>query len=190
MKTVLFIPGFRDNLHDRDYSAVLKIFELKGYRTKFVPITWHRTDLTDWLKEFNKTYKNFDSKDVVIAGFSFGAITAFAAAAERNPAELWLCSTSPYFEGDNPIQSDLQFIGKKRAEVFDNTDFPKLAKQIKCPTKILYGELEGEGIKHRAIQADKLIPNSTLIEIQRTRHEIAAKNYLKTFAENISSSTT
>jgi pimeloyl-ACP methyl ester carboxylesterase len=183
MKTLLFLPGFYDTLKSHDYPAVLKAFESKGYKTEFVPINWRRTTLTHWLKEFNKTYVKYDPSQTVLAGFSFGAVTAFAAAAECNPAELWLCSLSPYFEQDNPKKSDLKFIGKRRAEVFDNIDFPRLAGQIKCRTNILCGQLETDGLKYRARRTHKLIKNSRLIKVPGTKHDITAKAYIESIAQ-------
>lgn len=178
MKTLLFIPGFYEGLHDSDYPSVLETFESRGYKTKFVPINWQRTTLTHWLDEFNSAYEKHDPGDTAVAGFSFGAVTAFVAAAKRNPAELWLCSLSPIFDGDNPKPQWLKEIGKRRVEAFANTDFQVLAKKIKCPTRILYGTNEFEETKQRAHIAHSLLTNSRLIEVPDTGHDVTAKNYL------------
>ncbi len=179
MKTVLFIPGFYETLKDRDYTGVLNAFASKGYSTKFVPLKWKRTDLTHWLKEFNATYQNYEPNNTILAGFSFGAVTALVAAAERNPAELWLCSLSPYFAGDNPKKSWVKGIGKRRAQAFSNTNFTAIAKQINCPTKILYGALEGAEIEHRAVESHELIKSSVVIKVPDTKHDVAALEYIK-----------
>lgn len=179
MKTVLFIPGFGEGLESRDYRSVLQAFESKNYQAVFVPIKWERTDLGHWLKEFNKTYREYDPSQTILAGFSFGAVTAFAAAAERQPAELWLCSLSPYFDSDNPKKSWLTFIGKRRAQAFAALDFPALTGKISCPTKVMYGALEVEEVKHRARKAHALIKNSQLIEVPGAKHDIAASAYIE-----------
>jgi pimeloyl-ACP methyl ester carboxylesterase len=183
MKTALFIPGFYETLHDRDYPGVLKAFEKRGHKAEFVPLNWRRTNLRHWLDEFNEVYGRYKPEDTVLAGFSFGAVTAFAAAAKRNPSELWLCSLSPYFEGDNPKPQGLKAIGKRRVQAFANTDFPNLAKQIKCPTKVLYGALESDGIKHRAHEAHRLI-RAQIIEVPDTAHDVASRQYIDAIAKS------
>lgn len=183
MKTLLFIPGFYETLEDRDYAAVLKAFEAKGYKVRFVPLKWRRTTINHWLKEFNETFRGYNPRETILAGFSFGAVTAFLAASERNPAELWLCSLSPYFASDNPKKSGLKYIGKNRAKTFASIDFPKLAEQIHCPTVIMYGELESENLRQRAIKASKHIEHCRLIEVPETKHDIAAKKYIQAIME-------
>ena len=56
MKTVLFVPGFRENLKTRDYKSTIKAIEEKGYGVKFVPINWQKTVISDWVKVEAKKY--------------------------------------------------------------------------------------------------------------------------------------
>jgi len=47
-----------------------------------------------------KIYQNFDNKNSLIIGFSFGAMVAFIASQKIRPKKLILCSLSPYFNED------------------------------------------------------------------------------------------
>ena len=188
MKTVLFIPGFQESLDSRDYTAVLKAIEVKGYGVKFVSISWSRTTIADWVKEFGKTYKDYDTSQTVLAGFSYGAMTAFVAAAECLPAELWLFSLSPYFAEDIPKLKTwwLSEIGKRRTEEFRKLSIQQLASTISCPTHIFYGEKEGWPIvKDRAVETHGLIPLSTLTEVLGAGHDVADSNYIAAITEII-----
>ena len=100
MKTVLFVPGYPENLESRDYVSTISSIETAGYVVKFVPIEWARTTIDDWVAELEAEYSKHDPRDTVLAGFSFGAMTAFVAASKRNPSELWLFSLSGYFDED------------------------------------------------------------------------------------------
>ena len=188
MKTVLFIPGFQESLDSRNYTALLKAIEAKGYVVKFVPISWSRTTIADWVKEFGKIYKDHDPSQTVLAGFSYGAMTAFVAAAECLPAELWLFSLSPYFAEDMPKLKKwwLSEIGKRRTEEFRKLSIRQLASTISCPTHILYGEKEGWSIiKDRAIEAHGLISRSTLTEVPGAGHDVADLEYIDSITEII-----
>lgn len=102
MKTVLLLPGFRESIDYRDYKSVIKAIETKGYKVRFIPINWNKTLLRDWTRELEAVYSTLDAKTTILAGFSYGSMTAFMAATKRNPSELWLFSFSPYFSDDMP----------------------------------------------------------------------------------------
>jgi predicted alpha/beta hydrolase family esterase len=143
MKTVLFVPGYQEDLTTRDYGSVVKAIEGRGYAVKFVPIQWKRTTIVDWEAELNEAYGRYDPKDTILAGFSFGSMTALVAASHRNPAELWLSSLSPYFsdnlESKNMKQVWLNEFGKHRVTAFAELDFAKLSSEIHCPIKLFGG---------------------------------------------------
>jgi pimeloyl-ACP methyl ester carboxylesterase len=190
MKTVLFIPGYYENINDRDYKAVLKSFESKCYLTRFVPINWVRTTIDDWIKEFESIYMKYDSKNTILAGFSYGAMIAFCAASRRNPKELWLFSLSPYFSEDLPLQkkSHLKFIGHRRVSAFSRLIFYKLVKTIKCKTLLFVGENEKSkfpDLFNRANETNKLILGSDLVIVENTGHDVSGNNYIRRILENI-----
>ena len=118
MKTVLFVLGFPDDINALNYRAMMRAIEMKGYKVKFVPIRWKRTAVDDWVRELEQVYAKCDPADTVLAGFSFGAVTALVAAAHRVPAQLWLFSLSAVFADDRaltkPDKDTLRIVGIRR----------------------------------------------------------------------------
>jgi pimeloyl-ACP methyl ester carboxylesterase len=183
MKTVLFVPGYKESLKSRHYDALLQAIKKRGYIVKFIPINWTRTVIDDWANELKQEYIKHDPAKTILAGFSFGAMTAFVAAAECNPSELWLCSLSPYFAEDlNRLsKSWLTFVGKRRVQAFSTLRFSKKAKLIRCRTFIFVGDLEA--IKYpllltRAKLAHKAIRQSKLIDVPDCGHDVTHPKYI------------
>lgn len=190
MKTVLFIPGFPETITSRDYARAIKAIEGKGYKVEFIQLNWPRKTITDWVAELDAAYSRYNPAETILAGFSYGAITAFVAATHRTPAALWLFSLSPYFAADLPQikQWWLKEIGKRRVATFKQLDFPLLAAKINCPTLIFYGEKEGTAwpwVKARAEEAHKLIKHSKLIEVPGADHDVADPRYVEAIRQAI-----
>ena len=190
MKTVLFVPGFREDLNSRDYKSVLSAIEDKGYKVQFVSINWSRTTIDDWTKELDKVYSNYDATDIILAGFSFGAMTAFMTATSKNPSELWLFSFSPYFSDDMPDmkKSWLSYIGLRRADLFRKLNFNTLAKSIRCKTTILVGKVEAKKytlIDKRSKLAHQKITHSKLVIVEGAGHDISNRNYIAAIKDTI-----
>lgn len=189
-KTVLFVPGFQENLHSRDYRKVLALFKSQGYAVKFIPINWQRTLPMDWLAELNKTYEKYESTQVVLAGFSFGALIALLAATERNPSELWLFSLSPYFAEDlSELKSSwLKHIGKRRTENFKGLKFKELVSRVKAPTLLFAGELEIKKwplVGKRMDEAVAQVKNGRGLVVPGCEHDITDPKYLAAIKNNI-----
>lgn len=185
MKTVLLVPGFKEGFRSRDYKSTVNTIEKAGYKVKFTPIKWGRTTINDWLAELELEYSKYDPKETILAGFSFGAMTAFAAASKQNPHELWLFSLSPYFNEDihskDMKKSWLNHIGHRRVSEFDQLNFQDLAKKVKCKTLIFAGNEElnkWPGMKQRSLDAEKLIKNNTLITIDGVGHDVSHELYM------------
>lgn len=185
MKTVLFVPGFKEDVKSRDYKSTIEAIEGSGYKVRFVPIQWDRTTIEDWLNELEAEYSKHDPKETILAGFSFGAMTAFVATARKNPAELWLFSLSPYFHEDihskNMKKSWLNHIGHRRVTAFDKLHFQELAKTIHCKTLIFAGQAELDkwpDMKYRTVSAKKLIRGSKLLTVDGIGHDVADKLYI------------
>lgn len=192
MKTVLFIPGFKEDLKFRDYQSAIKAIEGAHYKVLFVPIRWDRTTIDDWVRELELEYVKHNPKETILAGFSFGAMTAFMAATKQNPSELWLFSLSPYFNEDihskNMKKSWLHHIGHRRVAAFDNLRFTDLAKAIHCKTLIFAGKSEIDkwpDMKSRILTAEKVINNSTLMIINNVGHDVADKLYIEAIRQAI-----
>jgi pimeloyl-ACP methyl ester carboxylesterase len=190
MKTVLFVPGFRENIESRDYKSILTAIESRGYKVKFVPINWSRTTISDWTEELKNVYSNYDATSTILAGFSYGSMTAFMASLDKNPSELWLFSFSPYFSDDmtKMKKSWLTNIGHRRAGSFRKLDFNKLVKSIQCKTLIFVGEVEAKKyplIDKRSALANHKIANSKLVVVEGAGHDISDKNYISAIVEAI-----
>lgn len=185
-KTVLFFPGFPENIKSRDYQKVLDAIQSEGYRTEFIPVNWSRTTPDDWLEATKTEYLEHNNSDTVLAGFSFGAVLAFSLAAELNPNQLWLFSLSPYFHEDihskHMKASWLKNLGKRRVVSFDKLNFKNMSGQIKCPTKLFAGSKELDkwpGFRHRFQEAGKIISHSESFVIDGVSHDIADDRYVE-----------
>lgn len=185
MKTVLFVPGFYEDIDSRDYRSVLKAIETRGYKTKVISINWRRTIVDDWVLELEKIYEELDPKKIILAGFSLGAVTAFVAAAKKNPRAVWLFSLSPYFDDDicltNPDKQVLRIIGKKRLNAFRKLDINTLTEAIKCPVILFCGDIERKkwpDIGRRSDKAHQALAQSRLVNIPDVGHEIENPKYI------------
>lgn len=190
MKTVLFVPGYHEGIHSRDYTTTIQTIEAKGYTVTFVPIEWKRTTITGWVDQLETEYSKHDPAQTILAGFSFGAMTAFVAASRRNPFELWLFSLSPYFSEDltrkDMKQTWLTNLGKSRVAVFDRLVFRDLARTIKSKTLVFAGEQEivkFPGLGYRCEQASKLIADCQYTVIPGVGHDVANPKYVNAISK-------
>lgn len=191
MKTVLFVPGFQEDMESREYKDTLEAIKSKGYTVEFVPIRWKRTVIHDWVEQLEKIYSKHESENTILAGFSYGSLIAFMAAANRNPAELWLFSLSPYFSDDIPKlkQTWLDNIGKRRVEAFNKLNFSILATGVNCKTLIFVGELEARKypfLARRAKLAKESLIDSQLITVSAAGHDVGHPNYIEAIKSIIS----
>ena len=192
VKTVLFVPGFQESLTNwRDYPATIKAIEAKGYTVIFVAINWSRTTITNWVEELEKEYAKYDPATTILAGFSFGAMTAFMAAAKRNPSELWLFSLSPYFHEEIHLpsmkKSWLTQIGHRRVSAFDEMVFADLLKKINAKILFFYGDQElpkWPDISHRD-EPIKQLRNAKVIIIRSAGHDVTDQHYIKAIQDSM-----
>lgn len=190
MKTVIFVPGFRENLLSRNYAGAIATIEFGGYKVVFVQINWHKTTLTDWVKQIGEVYNNFEPAQTILAGFSFGALTSLVVAANRVPCELWLFSLSPYFADDllGFKKSWLKDIGHRREAVFKTMNFGAITRKISCKTILLYGSIEAKKyplIARRAQLTCQAIDNCTSYCIDGADHDVGDPNYIKAIRQTI-----
>jgi pimeloyl-ACP methyl ester carboxylesterase len=186
MKTVLFVPGSGEDINSRDYRSTIQAIRQRGYTVKFVPITWPRTTIESWVKELETEYIKHDPRHTILAGFSFGAMTAFVAAARRNPSELWLFSLSSYFAEDmvskNQKKTWVSELGHRRADAFRALDFKKLASKVTCRSLIFYGQNELDKwpiMDERAQGARRYLKNNQYIAIPEVGHDVTDKKYIE-----------
>ena len=192
MKTVLFIPGFQEDFNSRDYSSVLLAIKDSGYEIVFVPITWKRTTIDDWVEQLDKVYMTYDRSQTVLAGFSYGAMTALLSASRKSPSELWLFSLSPYFAEDliskNMKATWLKNIGHRRVSAFSRLHFANLARSITCKTLLITGQAELDKwavLNERIKNAHKLLKNNSLVIAKGAGHDVSDKSYIDAITKSI-----
>jgi pimeloyl-ACP methyl ester carboxylesterase len=141
VKTVLVFPGFRKS--EADYLDLLEAIRKAGYEAVFVPLDWEQT-ITEWVEQAREVYERYDSQNVILAGFSFGAMVAFLLAGERSPWMLCLLSLSGRFAKDIQYMPEEKkaFLGHRRMEAFAQLSFDDLVERITCRTVLVIGELE------------------------------------------------
>jgi pimeloyl-ACP methyl ester carboxylesterase len=186
MVDVLFVPGFRHNAQDleADYAPVTAILTAKGYRTRFVPINWRGTTINGWVNQTQRTYDTCDPRETILAGFSYGAITAAVVAADRPPRELWAWSMSAYFAEDIPglPKAHIDGAGPRRMKAFAKLHFADLAPRITCPTLLILGEkeyVELPTLAKRVTLAHQMINSSRLVIAQDASHNPTDSGYLQ-----------
>jgi pimeloyl-ACP methyl ester carboxylesterase len=184
------VPGFRENFDSRDYKITIDTIKSRGYKVVFIHIDWNRTTLDNWVVKLEQEYCKLNQKDVILAGFSFGAMTALYTASKRQPRELWLFSLSPYFKEDLSVLKNTwrRYIGKHRIISFSKVSFDQLVETITCTTLIFVGEKEAKlypSLNLRAIKAKKLIKHSRLIIVPDCGHDVCDKRYVSLIKKNI-----
>ena len=184
MKAYL-IPGAFEDLKARDYQAVLDVYKKLGYQPEFVQIDWKYKTIDDWVEEVKSKISKQDLQDSLLSGFSWGAMTAIALAAEyQNPKKLLLFSLSPYFAEDLPYVKEawLKWAGKHRIATLKKLYMNELAAKIDCPTIIFIGGKEVSkysDMKRRTREAHKRIKASHLVVIDGVKHDVSDPKYVK-----------
>lgn len=192
MKTVLFVPGFQENYESRDYAAVLGVFERGGLRARFVAINWHRTTQCDWVRQLDETYAQYRSEDVILAGFSFGAVTAVLAAAQRVPAGLILCSLSPLFAEDiaHWTAADHRLVGVRREKEARRAVFREIALRINCPVWSYIGHQELDrwpDMRQRFEETKRAFPRGVHSVVPDVGHAVDDERYVVAIARRFDS---
>lgn len=182
-KTVLFVPGFKESRDSRDYQSVISAIESKGYVVRFVSISWDRTTIYSWVEQLESVYSDHDPEQTILAGFSFGAMTALSTAVKRNPYQLWLFSLSPYYAEDistlAKYNEELATVGKRRMQAFENLNFQPIVDRINCKSLVLVGEDEYTETKERCKLAAKQLKGSRLVKVANTAHDVSDKQYIE-----------
>jgi pimeloyl-ACP methyl ester carboxylesterase len=166
VKTVLVVPGFKD--HERDYKEVLAEYRKKGYFVRFIPIDWNETTLDHWYRQALAVYVEYDPREVILVGHSFGAIVALLLAAYRNPWRLHLLSLSGRFAEDIPYMKPgkAEFLGPEIMEAFARYRFEDVIPRITCKTILFIG---GEEYQESPDMAFRVHETHHRLGIQRSR---------------------
>lgn len=188
MKTVLFIPGFKKS--PDDHAIVFATIKKRGYAVRSIEIDWSETTIDDWLRQARAVYEEYEPQDVILAGHSLGAVTAFLLAASRNPSALWLFSLSGRFAEDIPrlTAEKLAFLGARVVEAFAQIRFEAVVGKIACETLLFFGSKErGQHpeLVFRVEEAHRQLSASTLIEAEGAGHGLNHPAYLRAIAHSI-----
>lgn len=180
MKKVLFVPGFGEDMPSRNYAAVLAMLRQANYHPQFVPIHWKHKTINGWSAELLAVYQKHAAKNVVLAGFSYGAMAALAVAAKRPPAALWLCSLSPYFAEDIACLKPRwkQLAGKRRMTAFQNLSCAELIAAVRCPTLLFAGANEESLLLDRSRAVARNVPGAQLRIALGAGHDITTPAYI------------
>ena len=181
MKAYL-IPGWGEDLKDRDYRAVLDIYKAAGYEPEFVKIDWKYKTIEDWVEQVKSKISKQDLQSSLLSGFSFGAVTALSLAGYyQQPAKLLLFSLSCFYAEDQKTvpNSWLRAIGKNRTETFGKIDFDDLSGRIDRPTTLFLGSKEDPEMKIRAKDAHGKIKDSKFIIVEGAKHDLGDPKYVE-----------
>ena len=192
MKTVLLVPGFKGVRSSGSDGPLLQAIGEVGYNVEFVNIQWKWTVVNDWADRTQEAYKRYDPANTILAGFSFGAVTALIVAAKRLPAELWLFSLSPAFDDDrelkHPDKDTLRWVGSRRLHAFAALDYQEMIKHITCKTLVFYGEREMVDTPELVCRCELVaqqIPDSRLIKVPDVGHVVDDARYVAAIRSNI-----
>lgn len=187
MKAYL-IPGWGEDLKDRDYQAVLDVYKNAGYKAELISVDWNYKTIDDYVDEVRKKISKKDLRDSLLSGFSWGAMIALVLAAEyQSPKKLLLFSLSPYFAEDLPRlkKSWIDGVGKARLKAFKNLPMEPLAKKVNCPTLIFAGTQEGAELEHRVKEAHRLVTGSKLFMLDGVKHDVADRRYVEALRKEL-----
>lgn len=176
-KTFFIIPGFKQKAGDKSFLWLEKFLKGQGFAVINVPITWERRTIIDYVDDFIGVYKKHQSKENYVLGFSYGAVTALLSANAVKPKKIYLCSLSPDFKEDVSAMTPWlkKYVGKRRIAQSLKTSGREIAKNLKIPSVVFYGEAEAEHYpqtKVRCEETSKLAVRSKLVVVEKSPHQI------------------
>jgi len=183
-KTFFLIPGFKMQIRDKSFGWLVKFLKDQGFRVVGVPVKWRYQTLSQNAESFKEFFNKNKGEVNYILGFSYGAVITLLTANELNPKKIFLCSLSPDFPEDTVHMKRwiMKYIGKKRFDDVKTRSGRKLAKELKVPSVVFYGEKEGKQyprLKVRCEETVKLAKNSKLIIIKNATHKIDHPAYIE-----------
>jgi len=198
-KVVYIIPGFGYSPRHKEYVKLAEAFKENGFKPKVIKINWYRRTMEDYLVQFMEQYKNSPKEEVTLLGFSLGANITLLANEKAKPKNIIFCSLSPYFKEDKAKIKDtkyawylkpyiilLEFLVSPAIRTMKHYSFKELSSKINCRVFIFAGKNEMLNLLNRAKEAHKKVPNSKLVLVENTGHDIGNKEYLKALKAIIS----
>lgn len=182
-KKVFIIPGFKEQASDMQYQGLVSYVKSQGWVPIKVPVTWNYRTLNQNADDFIDFYNKNKSEKNYVLGFSYGSVIALMTANELIPDKIFLCSLSPDFKEDTKSMSSWikKYIGKNRYKEALNRSGIKLAKELKVPATIFYGEIEGReypSLKNRCEETALNAKKANLVVVKNTPHRIDTPEYI------------
>ncbi|MGF7229636.1 MAG: hypothetical protein ACQR33_06700 [Candidatus Saccharibacteria bacterium] len=197
-KTILFAPGRNEGLTSRPYGDVLNALEDIGYTARFVDIDWTvKAPTADGVaRQLEAAYEEYpDTSQVILGGFSFGAVAALLVAArqveDRQPTGLVLASLSPFFQEDlasTSFTNELLAAGysARQLEGYKQMVFAEIAKHISCNVQLFVGYDERAELAFRSEEAERILPHAQLTTVLDVGHDVADPLYVATMQAHLS----
>jgi esterase/lipase len=180
------LPGFTMQIKDKPFRWLVKFLKDKRFRVVPVSVDWKYKTLSQNAEEFIEFFNKNKGKENYILGFSFGAVLTLLTANILKPKKIYLCSLSSDFSEDKKAKIMkpwiMKYIGKKRYEDIDTRSGVKLAKELKVPSVVFYGEKEGKQypqLQKRCEETAKLAKNSKLVVVKNSPHKIDFPEYIE-----------
>ena len=189
-ETFFLIPGFKQKISNRKFIWLIKFLETKKFRVLGVPIKWNHRTVSDCAKDFEKFYEKHKSKINYVLGFSYGAVIALLTANKLKAKKIYLCSLSPDFREDIIKMKPWirKLIGEKRFQDIKTRSGKRLAKELKVPSVVFYGELEAKHypqIRIRCKETVELANKSKVIVVKNAPHDISHIEYKKAIKKEL-----
>lgn len=176
-KTFFIIPGFKQKANDKSFLWLEKLVKSTGYSVVKVPITWERRTMKEYVQDFIEIYEKYKSDENYVLGFSYGAVIALLSANAVKPNKIYLCSLSPDFKEDVSAMTPWmqKYVGKRRIAYSLKTSGREVAKNLRIPSVIFYGEAEVKDYPQTKVRCEetvKLAARSRLVVVEKSPHQI------------------
>jgi len=188
--TFFIIPGFKQKATDKQLVWLVNLLKERNFKVVAVPIKWDRRVMSNYIKDFQVIYNKEKTSINYVLGFSYGAVIVFSTASELEPKKIFLCSLSPDFKEDlNQMKPWIKrLVGKRRIEDINKRSAVKMAKELKIPVVIFYGEEEGKkfpALKKRAEETAKLATKAKLVIVESSPHLLNFPEYKKAIEKEL-----
>lgn len=175
---------------NKQITWLIKFLKKGGFRVMVVPIHWRNRVMSEYVEEFKKFYDVHKTESNYILGFSYGAVIAFITANQLKPKKIYLCSLSPEFKEDAIKMKPWvrKLIGKRRFQDAKKRSGKAIAKELKVPSVILYGEAEGRKFPQLKILCEetaKLATKSKLVIVRDATHNLDHPEYIKSLKKEL-----
>lgn len=183
VKTLFLIPGFKQNTSDKCFAWLIKFLEQKNFKVAKVPVVWDRRVMADYVSDFEMFYEKNKSQTNYVLGFSWGAVIAFLSASRLKPNKIYFCSLSPYFKEDIVKTKPWlkKIVGQQRLKEGQKLSGRKIARELKVPSIVFYGEIEGRKypmLKKRCEETAHFAKNTKLVVVKNAPHKINHREYV------------